>query len=47
MATTKDYISFILDQLSGLEDITCRSMMGEYIITKEGSRPMYVTTGCS
>lgn len=32
MATTKDYISFILDQLSGLEDITCRSMMGEYII---------------
>lgn len=32
MATSKDFISFILDQLSGLEDITCRSMMGEYII---------------
>lgn len=30
MATGKDYISFILDQLSGLEDITCR-MMGEYL----------------
>jgi len=32
MATSKDFINFILDQLSGLDGITCRSMMGEYII---------------
>ena len=42
MATTKDYISFILDQLSGLEDITCRSMMGEYIIYYKGRIAAYV-----
>lgn len=42
MATSKDYISFILDQLSGLEDITCRSMMGEYIIYYKGKIAAYV-----
>lgn len=31
MATTKEYLNFILGQLSGLEDITYRQMMGEYI----------------
>ena len=42
MATTKDYIGFILDQLSGLEDITCRSMIGEYIIYYKGRIAAYV-----
>lgn len=32
MATRKEYLQFILDQLSGLEDITYRGMMGEYIL---------------
>ncbi len=32
MATSKEYLNFILDQLSGLEDITHRQMMGEYCI---------------
>lgn len=32
MASSKEYIHFILEQLSGLEGISCRSMMGEYII---------------
>ncbi len=32
MATSKEFINYILDQLSDLEGITCRSMMGEYII---------------
>lgn len=32
MATSKDYLNFILDQLSGLENITYRQMMGEYCI---------------
>ena len=32
MASTKAYLDFILDQLSGLDEISCRTMMGEYII---------------
>lgn len=32
MASTKAYLDFILEQLSGLEDVTFRAMMGEYII---------------
>ena len=32
MASSKEYLGFILEQLSGLEEITYRAMMGEYII---------------
>lgn len=32
MATTKDYRDFILEQLNFLGDITCRPMMGEYLL---------------
>ena len=32
MASSKDYLEFILDQLSELEGITYRQMMGEYIV---------------
>ena len=32
MASSKDYLDFILEQLSELDDITYRAMMGEYII---------------
>ncbi len=32
MASSKEYLDFILEQLSGLEDITYRAMMGEYIL---------------
>ncbi len=32
MASSKNYLVFILNQLSGLENITYRAMMGEYII---------------
>ena len=32
MASSKEYLDYILEQLSGLEDITYRAMMGEYII---------------
>ena len=32
MATTKDYKDFVLGQLSILEDIKCRPMMGEYLL---------------
>lgn len=36
MASSKAYLDFILDQLSGLEDITYRAMMGEYILYYRG-----------
>lgn len=36
MATTKDYLNFILDQLSDLEEITARPMMGEYLLYCRG-----------
>ena len=32
MASSKDYLDFVLEQLSALEDIRFRAMMGEYII---------------
>ena len=36
MATRKEYRDFILEQLSLLDDITCKSMMGEYLLYYEG-----------
>ena len=36
MASSKEYLNFILDQLSGLDDISCRAMMGEYIVYYRG-----------
>lgn len=36
MASSIDYLEYILDQLSGLDDITWRAMMGEYIIYYRG-----------
>jgi TfoX/Sxy family transcriptional regulator of competence genes len=32
MASSKEYLDFILEQLSELEDVTYRAMMGEYVI---------------
>ncbi len=32
MASSKEYLEFILGQLSGLEDVSYRPMMGEFII---------------
>ena len=42
MASSKEYLSFILEQLSGLEEITYRSMMGEYIIYYRGKIAAYI-----
>ena len=36
MATTKDYRNFILEQLNLLDNITCKSMMGEYLLYYNG-----------
>ena len=36
MASSKEYLDFVLEQLSELDDISCRAMMGEYIIYYRG-----------
>ncbi len=36
MASSKEYLDFILEQLSELTDITYRAMMGEYILYYRG-----------
>ena len=36
MASSKEYLQFILEQLSDLEEINYRAMMGEYIIYYRG-----------
>lgn len=35
-ATTKDYRDFVLEQCSLLENLTCKSMMGEYLLYYNG-----------
>lgn len=36
MASSKEYLAFILDQLSEIPEISYRSMMGEYILYYRG-----------
>lgn len=36
MASSKEYLDFVLGQLSELNDITYKAMMGEYIIYYQG-----------
>ena len=36
MASSKEYLEFVLEQLSEIDDITYRAMMGEYIIYFRG-----------
>ena len=36
MASSKDYLDFVLEQLSGLEQISFKQMMGEYILYYRG-----------
>ena len=36
MASSKAYLEFIMDQLSSLNDISYRAMMGEYILYYQG-----------
>ena len=36
MGSSKEYLEYILEQLSDLEDITYRAMMGEYILYYRG-----------
>lgn len=36
MASSNEYLEFVLDQLSSLDDISYKAMMGEYIIYYQG-----------
>ena len=36
MASSKEYLTFVLDQLSALVEITYRAMMGEYVLYYRG-----------
>lgn len=36
MASSREYLDFVLGQLSELEDVTFRAMMGEYILYYRG-----------
>ncbi len=42
MATSQGYLKFVLEQLSGLKNITHRQMMGEYIIYYNGKIAAYL-----
>lgn len=42
MSTSKEYLNFILEQLSGLDEITHKQMMGEYIIRYRGKIAAYL-----
>lgn len=35
MPTSKEYKDFILEQLSSLDGITCKPMMGEYLLYRD------------
>ncbi len=36
MASTKDYKDFVLEQLNILDNVTCKPMMGEYLLYYNG-----------
>ena len=36
MASTKEYLDFVLEQLSGIDEVSYRAMMGEYILYYRG-----------
>lgn len=36
MSSTREYLDFVMDQLSELDDVSYRAMMGEYVIYYRG-----------
>lgn len=37
MASSQGYLDYVLDLLSGVEGLTARKMMGEYLLYSEGT----------
>ena len=46
MATRKEYLGYILDQLSDVEGVCYRAMMGEYILYLHGRIAAYLCDDC-
>lgn len=42
MSTSKEYMNFLMDQLSSLENVSYRMMMGEYLIYYKGKVAAYI-----
>lgn len=42
MSTSKEYLQYVLEQLSDVEGITHRAMMGEYIVYLRGRIAAYI-----
>lgn len=42
MSSSKEYLDFVIEQLSGLSEITYRMMMGEYMIYYRGKLAAYI-----
>ncbi len=45
MATSKEFLTYVLDQLSEVDGISHRAMMGEYILYKNGKIAAYLCDG--
>jgi len=45
MATSKEYLSYVLDQLSLIDGISSKMMMGEYLIYHHERIAAYLTDG--
>ncbi len=42
MATSKEYIDFVLEQLEGINAISCKKMFGEYLVYISGKPAILV-----
>ena len=42
MATSKEYIDFVLEQLEGIDAISCKKMFGEYLVYINGKPAILV-----
>ena len=47
MASTKEYLDFVLEQLSELDEVSSRAMMGEYIGSASGLISQQIPTDCT
>ena len=36
MASSKEYLNYVMEQLSGAEGVSCKAMMGEYLLYCQG-----------
>lgn len=46
MSTSEEYIRFVLEQLDGVEEVTCRKMFGEYLVYVRQRPVLLVCDNC-